>query len=234
MLATIGKGVFHDGIIARCICHEIVVVAATVATHIHIILFEHLYSLFDGRSPVEQHSDCNRRIDFRLAGILACLFLVQSQHSDGKAVLVDAVECGIRQTHQQRQVGFFVRIESLPVIQLQAVHHRNRPLAAFGCCVYENCRDWLVTLIVGSEVAEIVIAPHQKVGAVGLRHCKCAASRTKRHVACVSRQFVVKQRCYIAEESGSLRNARFQHLVQLIIDCIIDLVQTTLSVQILD
>ena len=77
--------------------------------------------------------------------MLGSLFLLESENTYGKAVLVDAVKRSIRKAHEQGKILVLVGIESLAEVQVHSVHHRNGFLAVFRSGVYEYGGSRLVT-----------------------------------------------------------------------------------------
>ena len=92
MLERVGVGVFHDGIVARGICHE-EMVAGLLLVHTHIILLKHSDSLLNGGGAVEQHTHGHGGEDGRFVRIL--LFggqAVQLEYAHCKSIFVDTVK----------------------------------------------------------------------------------------------------------------------------------------------
>ena len=91
------------------------VVAVSVAFHIHIVFFKHGQGFLDGGRTVEQHTYGSRCAYAWFTCVLLCLILFQRKDAYGKAVFVDTVEGSVGQSHQQGEVGFAISIKSLTV-----------------------------------------------------------------------------------------------------------------------
>ena len=181
--------VLHDGEVALCVGHQVVVVVLVVGVkHPHVVLVEQSYRFVHCGGVVEQQAYGHRRVDVFLGRVgLHGRCFVERQHTDGESVFIDAVEGCVWKADEQGEVGSVVVAGTLIVAEVQTVDEGDGFFLAGGSRADNEGRDGDVGVLVSTadfnSVQEVIVASHLITVALRVGYCEGAASGQERQRA---------------------------------------------------